>query len=310
MPSRPPEGPNASLRPRRAVLAIAVLLAACKVTDDASFRRASADRLPAPAGSSARAELDPGDEPIPEGQLGTSIRRGRAIVMATRDSLPRNVGNELRCVSCHLDEGRRPFAMPWTGVVARYPQYLSRSNRVESIEDRINGCFRRSLAGRPLAADASAMRDIVAYFAHLSRGVPVGTTVTGQGVDSVKAPERGDTARGRVVYRAQCERCHGASGEGVRPNPPLWGRHSFTIASGMARWRLAAAFIGHNKTGDRRESLSTREAVDVAVFLAARTRPRLAGQEGDWPLGNEPDDVPYRTTASRLQRAARARPGT
>ena len=172
--------PISSLRLRRAVLAIALLLGACKVTDDASFRRASADRLPAPAGSSARAELEPGDEPIPEGQLGTSIRRGRAIVMATRESLPRNVGNGLRCVSCHLDEGRRPVA----------------------------------------------------------------------------------------------------------------------------------AFIRHNMPGDRRESLSTREAIDVAVFLAARTRPRLAGQEGDWPLGNEPDDVPYWTTASRLQRAARARPGT
>ena len=49
----------------------------------------------------------PADSLIPDGPLGASIRRGRALLAATRDSLPAHVGNALRCVSCHLDGGRR-----------------------------------------------------------------------------------------------------------------------------------------------------------------------------------------------------------
>ena len=37
-------------------------------------------------------------------------------------------------------------------------------------------------------------------------------------------PGRGDAARGAVLFEAQCAVCHGASGEGINPNPPLVGR--------------------------------------------------------------------------------------
>lgn len=282
-----------------------VLLAACKIQDDASFRRATADRLPSATVSSARTEVDTGDGAIPEGPIGASVRRGRAILLATKDSLPRNVGNGLRCVSCHLDEGRRPYAMPWTGVVARYPQYRSRSGAVERVEDRINECFRRSLAGAPLAHESSAMRDIVAYFAHLSRGVPVGTRVTGQGIDSVKSAARGDTANGRQVYVAQCARCHGANGEGTFGAPAAWGPRSFSVGAGMARWRVTAAFVRHNMPNDRRDSLSDQEAVDVAAYITSRPRPDLNGKERDWPKRNAPDDVAYKTLGAKAARSAR-----
>ena len=49
--------------------------------------------------------------------------------------------NRLRCVSCHLDDGRRQTGS-WVGVYARYPQYRTRSATVETIEYRINDCFR------------------------------------------------------------------------------------------------------------------------------------------------------------------------
>jgi len=62
--------------------------------------------------------------------------------VATRDSLPAHVGNRLRCVSCHLEEGRRESGS-WVGVFARYPQYRTRSASIETIEYRVNDCFRR-----------------------------------------------------------------------------------------------------------------------------------------------------------------------
>lgn len=297
-------------RPRRGlpwtVPVAALLLAGCKIQDDASFRRATASAVPA-AASSARAEPDTADGAIPEGPMGAAIRRGRAIVLATRDSLPRHVGNKLRCVSCHLDEGRRPFAMPWTGVMARYPQYRGRLGAVETIEERVNDCFRRSLNGTAIPVDGTAMRDIVAYFTHLSRGVPVGTRVAGQGVDSVKATARGDTTAGRAVFVAQCARCHGPNGEGMPAAPPLWGKQAYNVGAGMARWRLAAAFVRHNMPNDRPQSLTDQEAVNVAAYLTSRPRPDFKGKELDWPSGNAPDDAAYATKAAAARQSRRGR---
>ena len=94
----------------------------------------------------------PADSLIPDGPLGASIRRGRGLLAATRDSLPAHVGNGLRCVSCHLDGGRRQSGS-WVGVFARYPQYRPRSATVETIEYRVNDCFRRSMNGTALPSD-------------------------------------------------------------------------------------------------------------------------------------------------------------
>ena len=112
----------------------------------------------APAAVALRA---PADSEIPDGPLGVSIRRGRALLNATRDSLPQYVGNRLRCVSCHLDNGLRANSSPWIGVYARFPQYRSRSGTVEVLEDRINDCFERSMNGRALPLASREMRDMV-----------------------------------------------------------------------------------------------------------------------------------------------------
>src|SRR6202008_737813 len=106
------------------------------------------------------------DSVIPSGQFGDAIRRGRALLTATRDSLPSHVGNKLRCTSCHLDAGRRETGT-WVGVFARYPQYRPRRRVVETLEYRVNDCFRRSMNGTALDPAGPDMRDIVAYFAFL-----------------------------------------------------------------------------------------------------------------------------------------------
>lgn len=236
--------------------------------------------------------------PLPTGDLGVSILRGRAIVGATHDSLPGHVGNALRCTSCHLDEGRRPNAMPWIGVTARFPQYRSRSASVQRLEERINDCFVRSLAGTALAWDDPAMRDIVAYMAWLSTGVPQGSTVAGQGLP-LGSPVRGDSAHGAAVYAVECARCHGADGQGLAAYPPLWGARSFTIGAGMARLRTLAAFAKHNMPFDRAGSLSEQDAQDVATYITTKPRPPLPASFDDWPRGDAPPDVAYPTRAAK-----------
>jgi len=240
-------------------------------------------------------------EPIPDGDLGASIRRGLAILTATRDSLPGHVGNDLRCTSCHLDEGRRPDAMPWVGVAARFPQYRSRAASVQRLEDRINDCFERSLAGTALAWNDPAMRDMVAYMAHLSTGVPHGGSVSGQGVRLASAV-RGDTAVGATLFAATCARCHGADGEGSAEAPPLWGPRSYTIGAGMARLRTVAGFVRHNMPFDKPGTLTDQQAQDIGTFITTRPRPDFARKADDWPRGDPPVDVAYPTTAGRVTR--------
>ena len=251
---------------------------------------------PPPATHTATALRGPADSLIPSGPLGASVRRGRALLAATRDSLPAHVGNKLRCVSCHLDDGRRQSGS-WVGVFARYPQYRARSATVETIEYRVNDCFRRSMNGTALASDGTEMRDIVAYLWFLSRDVPVAPAQP-----SNRLAKWGgltpDTAAGARVYAAVCAKCHGPDGSGTAVATPLWGPHSYNIGAGMARVRTAAAFVSENMPFDQPGSLSDQEALNVAAFVNAQARPDYPDKIRDWPNGDPPPDVAYPTHAT------------
>lgn len=239
----------------------------------------------------------PADSELPNDEVGRSARRGLALLVSTRDSLPNNVGNALRCVSCHPDNGRRPNAMPWIGVYARFPQYRSRSGTVNIIEDRINDCFERSMNGKALEPRGRDMRDIVAYMAFLSRGVPVGAPVPGQGLPKLDVTS-GDSAAGSRLYAATCSPCHGPGGQGTPVAPPVWGPRSFNVGAGMARARTAAAFIRRTMPYDRPGSLTDQQAFDVARYITSQPRPDFRGKERDWPNGDPPPDVAYPTDAA------------
>jgi thiosulfate dehydrogenase len=228
-----------------------------------------------------------------------SALRGRALLLATRDSLPRNVGSSLRCVSCHLDGGLRPGVMPLVGSYARFPQYLARSGKVDLIEDRINDCFERSLNGKALPPSGRDMRDIVAYLAFLSRGIPVGVKMEGSGLPPIH-PMPGDRARGLATFNSTCARCHGATGEGTALTPPLWGPHSYNMGAGMASVMVAASFIHAAMPFDRAQHLTSQQAIDVATYINSRPRPDFPGKIRDWPKGGKPKSADYRIFATSL----------
>jgi thiosulfate dehydrogenase len=291
--------------------ALTVVVSGCMRTPEASPSdsvqvQASVRGVERPAGATGVERVflpAPPDSEIPSGPLGTSIRRGRALFEATRDSLPANVGNRLRCLSCHLDGGRRANASPLVGAFLAYPAYNARAGRVITIEDRVNGCFRRSMAGRPLPVANSEMRDMVSYLAFLSRGVTAGRELEGSGLPKME-PRDPDTTRGREIYASTCARCHGESGEGRSFAPPLWGPGSFSIGAGMARLRTAASFIRHNMPYDLPGTLTDQQAFDVAAYVNSHPRPDLVGKENDWPNGDAPPDAAYPTRASSNRRVA------
>jgi thiosulfate dehydrogenase len=248
----------------------------------------------------------PGDSEIPHDAFGAAVRRGLALLTATRDSLPGHVGNALRCTSCHLDAGRRASGT-WIGGFAHFPQYRNRRGAVEVIEDRVNDCFRRSLNGTPLAADGPDMRDIVAYLAFLSWRAPVGPPAPNTRLQRFAALQP-DTVAGRETFRTVCAGCHGAAGEGTVSAPPVWGPRSFNIGAGMARVRTAASFIRDNMPFDRPGSLTDQQAFDVAAYVVAQPRPDLPGKEYDWPNADPPPDVAYPTQAASRKAAGRRAP--
>jgi thiosulfate dehydrogenase len=232
--------------------------------------------------------------------MGAAIRRGRALLADTRDSLPGHVGSDLRCFSCHLKEGAQPGAFPLLGVYARYPVYRPRNGLINLLEDRINDCFERSLNGKALPRDGRDMRAIVAYLAFMSRGVAPPGEVPGVGVRSLE-PLHPDTVQGQAIFAETCSRCHGPDGAGTALAPPLWGPRSFNIGAGMARLRTAAAFIRDNMPNDHAVVLTDQHAYDVAAYILGQPRPDFARKAEDWPNGDPPPDVAYSTRAATLK---------
>ncbi|MCC8434510.1 hypothetical protein HP567_008085 [Brevibacillus sp. M2.1A] len=59
-----------------------------------------------------------------------------------------------------------------TGVTTVYPQYIARSDKVLTIEDRINGFFQRCMNGKPLPYNSDEMRAMVAHLTYIATNRP------------------------------------------------------------------------------------------------------------------------------------------
>lgn len=281
----------------RFVPALAACLMACQGPEE---QAAAPDPgvLPAPVAVTRVAYRVPDESEITDSAVLASVRRGKALLAFTRDSLPQHVGNRLQCVSCHPDNGTRANVMPWVGIYARFPQYRARAGGIQIIEDRINDCFKRSMNGTPLVPESRDMRDIIAYMAFLSIGYPVFAQVEGQSFPRVP-PVPGDTVRAVATYTEKCAVCHGVDGAGTDVFPALWGPGSYNIGAGMARVQTAAAFIKVAMPQTAPGTLTDQEAYDLATYINTRPRPDFAGKELDWPFGDPPPDVAYPINAKR-----------
>jgi thiosulfate dehydrogenase len=234
---------------------------------------------------------------LPDGALGVSVRLGLAIVTDTQQRVKAYVGNGLMCANCHLDAGRTALAAPLAGLTGVFPEYRARRGSVESLAQRINDCFERSMNGKPLPESSKDMIAVLAYIAWLSRGVPTGSEVAGRGFADISAPAAPDPARGKALYAQKCAACHGADGAGVAGAggayvfPPLWGSRSFNDGAGMARVSVAAAFVQAKMPLGAGGTLTDQEAYDIAAYFTAQPRPRFAGAPSDWPKGARPADA-------------------
>ncbi|KIZ40907.1 MULTISPECIES: c-type cytochrome [Rhodopseudomonas] len=234
------------------------------------------------------------------------VVRGMRLHLETKALLPDHVGDVLNCTSCHLNVGTVADGSPFVGVSAFFPSYQPRGGRIITLEDRINGCFQRSMNGKPLANDSDDMKAMVAYFDWMKRETKPEDKVAGRGVGKIDRAIKPNVDNGKVVYATQCAVCHGKDGEGLKNAdgrviyPPLWGAESFNIGAGMARTYTAAAFVKRNMPVGFHEKfplgqggLSDQEAVDVAEYFTHQPRPDFPGKVNDWPKGKKPSDARY-----------------
>lgn len=253
----------------------------------------------------------PDTNAIPHSPAGALIRYGRALISETSRYLGPNgtvvtVSNGMNCQNCHLDAGTRPWGNNYGGVASTYPKYRDRSGMIESIEKKINDCLERSLNGRSLDSNSREMRAMVAYIHWLGTDVEKGKKPLGSGIVSLKYLDRAaDPVRGKLVFVENCQRCHGAEGQGQKDTvtgsgylyPPLWGPHSYNTGAGIYRLSKMAGYVKDNMpfgvASHGRSALSDEQAWDVAAFINSQPHP-FKDLRYDWPdIGTKPVDHPF-----------------
>ncbi len=236
---------------------------------------------------------------LKDDDFGKSVKRGKLYVEDTYRQLPKHVGSKLNCTNCHLAGGTTPNAGPWVGIIGEFPQYRSRTGKMDALTDRINDCFERSLNGKPLPASSNEMTDIVTYMTWLSKGYVNKAKLTGRGMPKLVLEREPNLELGQKVFLNKCASCHQANGQGFVGTdgkytyPPLWGPKSFNIGAGMARLHTAAGFVKHNMPLGMGGSLTDDEAWDVAFYFSQQDRPDFLDKKNDWPKGGRPKDARY-----------------
>lgn len=239
-------------------------------------------------------------------QNAEQLVRGMRLHLETKTLVPQNVGNNLNCTTCHLNAGTVAFGSPFVGVAAFFPSYGPRAGKIINLAERINGCFKRSMNGKPIPPATADMQAMIAYFDWMKRDTKPGDKVFGRGIGKVDEKIKPNLTNGKEVYAKQCAMCHGKEGEGLWDSSgrliyaPLWGDQSFNIGAGMARTYKAANFvkanmpIGYNEKFPLGQGgLSDQDAVDVAEYFSHQPRPDFPDKVKDWPKDQKPLDARY-----------------
>ncbi len=248
---------------------------------------------PSEAAASSKTFEPPGKGDYPPGPLGALVKQGEEIFTNTREAVPGYRGNALTCASCHLDQGRKPYAAPMWGAYPMYPMVDPKTRKTVWLEDRIRMCFRNALNAAP--PDKETVQALDAYIFWLSRGAPIGHELKGRGYVTIASPDREtgffrgpghlrspDTLKGFGLYAKSCASCHGRSGQGgLHRSPPLWGPSSYTMKSGFSSVPLLAEFLRRNMPPGEDRQLTDQESLDIAAYVDSQPRPR-----GKVPPGN------------------------
>ncbi|SFH32075.1 c-type cytochrome [Modicisalibacter xianhensis] len=274
--------------PKSFRLAMGIMLA--NVTLSASAQDPQTERdyqVPLPPAPSGDAVFQPPlESAIPDNQYGDMVRKGRDLFVDTQQLRGTHVFNEQNCSNCHLDAGRMANSAPMWAAFGMYPAYRGKNDKVNTLAERIQGCFTYSMNGIPPETGSESLVALETYFHWLATGAPVNQAMPGRGYAKLETPQGGyDPERGAQVYAEQCAVCHGSDGAGQKVGdrqvfPPLWGDGAYNWGAGMHRVNTAAAFIKANMPLGKPYSLSDEDAWDVAAFINSHERPQDPRRRG------------------------------
>ena len=251
----------------------------------------------------------PSTAAVPPGAQGDLIRTGEEIFARTYAFFgpfaegpdAGYAGNNLACGNCHIDLGRRKFAFLLVGAANTYPRAMRPGGPLVTLDERLNQCMTRSLAGRAVPTDLPAFGALRAYVAFLSAAIPKDVQVEGSGRVPIGDPAQPpDISRGATLFAAQCSECHRADGPGAWRGgarsafgyayPPLWGKDSFAADAGLADLKTFAGFVHANMPDGvdwLHPKLTGQQAYDVGWFVLSHPRP--AGSSTAKAHLNDPD---------------------
>ena len=223
-------------------------------------------------------------------ELKRVIRRGYDLFMNTQQLRGKNVFNSMNCSSCHMGEGRLPFAGPVWPAVVTLPDYRGKNNHVNNLEERIVGCFSYSMNGIPPAYGSDDMIALTSYMQWLAKGAPMypdNKNIYGRGYPKLADPaQKPSYERGEKAFVENCSICHGDQGQGLVTNgkvvfPALWGDASYNWGAGIVRIHTMASFIRHNMPLGQPNTMTEQQSWDLAHYINSQERPQEPRYLGD-----------------------------
>ncbi len=234
----------------------------------------------------------------PDGEVGRMVKLGEAIMNET-DTHPLTkdfVGNKLKCKSCHLQgsdgkPGTAPGIATWIGTATSFPAYSKREKSVQTLQDRSNNCFMRSMNGKRPIIDSEASVAMATYITWLSTSMPIkqNTKMPCSPMNSdrwmggakhfgkmQKKATHANYLNGQKLYDAKCASCHGQDGAGIGTFPPLWGKDkagkwlSYNTGAGMSKLNKGAAWVQSNMPLGQGGTLKDQEAADIMLYVNAQ----------------------------------------
>lgn len=243
---------------------------------------------------------------FPKGELGRMVKLGEEIMRTTdTHQLTKDyVGNKLQCTSCHLKgsdglSGTAKGIGTFIGTAVSFPAYSKREKSVQTLQNRINNCFMRSMNGVRPIIDTEASVAMATYVRWLSTGLPInlnekaptGVYNTKRWIGGFKKLNKiqkkathENYLAGQNLYSQKCASCHGKNGEGVGKFPPVWGKGlAYNTGAGMSKLGKGARWVQSNMPLHQGDTLSDQEAADVMLYVNAQERDDFDLEKGLLP---------------------------